>query len=61
MQLTAKDGWSPLYVDGDVNGKFTVKTTKDGNPTQKFYWTNTLTHSCASSCLAKRGDITVEK
>ncbi|MBI2076324.1 MAG: LamG domain-containing protein [Candidatus Aenigmarchaeota archaeon] len=31
VQLTAKDGWSPLYVDGNVNGQFTVKTTPDGN------------------------------
>ncbi|MBI2076327.1 MAG: hypothetical protein HYT72_03720 [Candidatus Aenigmarchaeota archaeon] len=65
VQLTAKDGWSPLYVDGNVNGQFTVKTTPDGNKNgqftvkttpdgnkqQKFYWT----------VYAKRGDITVEK
>ena len=51
VQLTPKDGWSPLYVDGLVSVAFTVKTTKDGNPSQKFYWT----------VFAKRGDITVEK
>ena len=51
VQLTAKDGWSPLYVDGNVNGAFTVKTTPDGDKQQKFYWT----------VYAKRGDITVEK
>lgn len=39
MQLTPKERWSPLYVDGNVNGGFTVKTTPDGNPNQKFYWT----------------------
>jgi len=38
---------TPLYVDGIVNGAFTVKTTADGNKQQKFYWT----------VYAKRGDL----
>jgi len=37
--LTAKNGWSPLYVDGDVeNGQVTVRTTENGNLEQEFYW-----------------------
>jgi len=37
--LTCLDDWSPLYIKGDiVNGKFTVKTTSEGNQNQKFYW-----------------------
>ena len=37
--LTAKNGWSPLYVDGEVkDGKFMIKTTEQGKPGQEFYW-----------------------
>ena len=37
--LTCKNGWSPLYVDGEIeNGKFIVRTTKNGDPNQEFYW-----------------------
>ncbi|MBS3903434.1 MAG: hypothetical protein KGZ30_03640 [Anaplasmataceae bacterium] len=37
--LTPQGGWSPLFVDGKVvNGKFTVKTTEDGNQSQEFHW-----------------------
>jgi len=37
--LTARNGWSPLYVDGDVeNGQVTVRTTENGNLGQEFYW-----------------------
>ena len=37
--LTCKNGWSPLYVEGEIeNGKFVVKTTKEGNLNQEFYW-----------------------
>ncbi len=39
LLLTCKNGWSPLYGDGDIkNGQFTVKTTSIGNPSQTFYW-----------------------
>ncbi len=39
VQLTAKNGWSPLYVDGNVeDGKFIVKTTEYGNGEQEFFW-----------------------
>lgn len=37
--LTARNGWSPLYVDGEVeDGRFVVQTTDQGNPGQEFYW-----------------------
>lgn len=39
VQLTPKNGWSPLYVDGKVrDGSFTVKTTGKGDEDQKFHW-----------------------
>ncbi|MBI3428501.1 MAG: hypothetical protein HY050_00275 [Actinobacteria bacterium] len=38
VQLTAKNGWSPLYVDGEVTGgRFTVKADS-GNASQQFFW-----------------------
>ncbi len=38
VQLTAKNGWSPLYVSGEVEiGRFVVKADS-GNPSQQFYW-----------------------
>ncbi|MBI3955785.1 hypothetical protein HY339_00860 [Candidatus Gottesmanbacteria bacterium] len=38
VQLTAKNGWSPLSVNGEVTGgRFTVKADS-GNPGQEFYW-----------------------
>ena len=38
VQLTAKNGWSPLWVDGGiVNGRFTVGADS-GKPDQEFYW-----------------------
>ncbi|MDP6039694.1 MAG: hypothetical protein QGG64_14180 [Candidatus Latescibacteria bacterium] len=39
VQLTCKNGWSPLFVDGEISGgKFTVKTTDAGDSAQAFYW-----------------------
>ena len=38
VQLTCKGGWSPLYYADIVNGKLTVKTTRDGNQSQEFSW-----------------------
>ncbi len=39
VQLTCKDGGSILFVSGEIkDGKFEVKTTKDGNQNQAFYW-----------------------
>lgn len=39
LLLTCKNGWSPLYGDGDIkDGQFTVKTTSIGNSSQTFYW-----------------------
>lgn len=38
VQLTAKNGWSPLSVDGEViNNKFAVRADS-GNPSQQFFW-----------------------
>jgi len=38
-QLTCKNGWSPLYVDGEIaDGKLVVKTADAGDPSQAFYW-----------------------
>ncbi len=37
--LTPVGGWSPLYVEAEVQGgKFTVRTAAGGNPSQRFYW-----------------------
>ncbi|MBM3221008.1 MAG: hypothetical protein FJZ38_20415 [Candidatus Rokubacteria bacterium] len=39
VQLTPVAGWSPLYVVSDIaNGQFTVRTTRQGNASQRFYW-----------------------
>ncbi|MEK6543278.1 MAG: hypothetical protein AABZ44_02460, partial [Elusimicrobiota bacterium] len=39
VQLTCKNGYSMLYVDGEVeDGKFTVKTPPQGKSNQEFYW-----------------------
>ncbi len=39
IQLTAKNGWSPLYIDGEIeHGQFPVKTTEYGNTGQEFFW-----------------------
>jgi hypothetical protein len=39
VQLTSTNGYSPLYVAEDVkDGRFLVRTTKDGNSSQRFYW-----------------------
>jgi hypothetical protein len=38
VQLTPVDGWSPLYVAGEItDGRLTVKADQ-GNPNQRFYW-----------------------
>lgn len=39
IQLTCIDGYSPLFIKGKIqDNRFIVATTKDGNPSQKFYW-----------------------
>ncbi|MCD4745185.1 MAG: hypothetical protein K8R58_02675 [Bacteroidales bacterium] len=39
INLTPVNGWSPLYLDGEIaNNKFVVKTTEQGNPNQEFSW-----------------------
>jgi len=37
--LTPINGWSPLYLDGDITENyFVVRTTPEGNPSQEFSW-----------------------
>lgn len=39
INLTPVNGWSPLFLEGEIkNNQFVVKTTKDGNPEQEFSW-----------------------
>lgn len=39
VQLTCVNGYSPLYVEGELqNGKFTVRTAKGGSASQEFFW-----------------------
>ncbi|MCD4697903.1 MAG: hypothetical protein K8S16_16885 [Bacteroidales bacterium] len=39
INLTSVNGWSPLYLDGEIaNNQFFVKTTEQGNPNQEFSW-----------------------
>ncbi|MGM5485140.1 MAG: hypothetical protein ACQEP1_04685 [Nanobdellota archaeon] len=41
VQLTPKNGWSPLYVDGEItDGEFVVKIDENykGDNSQEFYW-----------------------
>lgn len=38
VQLTCKDGFSPLSVGSVTSGQFTVTTTEAGNASQAFHW-----------------------
>lgn len=39
IYLTPINGWSPLYMDGDIIGNYViVMTTPEGNPNQEFSW-----------------------
>jgi len=39
INLTPVNGWSPLYLDGEIaNNQFVVKTTEQGDLTQEFSW-----------------------
>ena len=39
IQLNSENGWSPLFVKGEIkNGQFLVQTTNKGNPSQRFNW-----------------------
>jgi|GEM_PF-6000892 len=38
VQLTCKNGWAPIFYEDIINGKFKVKTTDQGNPSQEFSW-----------------------
>lgn len=39
INLTPVNGWSPLYLNGEIaNNQFVVKTTDQGNKNQEFSW-----------------------
>ena len=39
INLTPINGWSPLYLEGNIeNNQFIIKTTEQGNPNQEFSW-----------------------
>jgi len=39
INLTPINGWSPLYLDGEISSNsFVVRTTPDGNQYQEFSW-----------------------
>lgn len=38
VQLTCADGWSPLYASDVQDGAFTVRTTEQGDQSQRFFW-----------------------
>jgi hypothetical protein len=39
INLTCVNGWSPLYLEGEIaNNQFIVKTTEQGNQEQEFSW-----------------------
>jgi len=38
VSLTPVDGWSPLYLEGEVTNSFTVRTNLRANEGQKFHW-----------------------
>lgn len=39
INLTCINGWSPLYLDGEIaKNQFTIKTTDQGEPNQEFSW-----------------------
>jgi hypothetical protein len=39
INLTPVNGWSPLFLEGEIkNNQFVIKTTKEGNPEQEFSW-----------------------
>lgn len=61
--LTVKDGWSPLYVDGEVaDGKFIVKTTGEGDSEQAFYWEVKAVRADVSPLVVEpsKADVAVE-
>ncbi|MBA7714361.1 hypothetical protein ES703_123383 [subsurface metagenome] len=57
--LTPINGWSPLYLDGKIkDNKFTVKTTKEGNPEQEFSW---VILAVRNDAFARQNPIVVEE
>lgn len=59
ISLTPVNGWSPLYLEGEINNnQFVVKTTKDGNPEQEFSW---VVYAVRNDAYAKDHPIVVEE
>jgi hypothetical protein len=59
ISLTPVNGWSPLYLEGEIkNNQFVVKTTKDGNPDQEFSW---VVYAVRNDAYAKDHPIVVEE
>lgn len=59
INLTCVNGWSPLYLDGEIkNNQFVVKTTEDGNPEQEFSW---IVYAVRNDENARENPIVVEE
>jgi hypothetical protein len=59
ISLTCVGGWSPLYLDGEIEGNhFVVRTTKDGNADQEFSW---VVYAVRNDAFARKNPIVVEE
>lgn len=59
ITLTCINGWSPLYLDGEIKGnRFTVRTTPQGNPEQEFSW---VIYGIRNDAYARTHPIVVEE
>ena len=57
--LTCVNGWSPLYLDGEIkNNRFVVKTTKIGDLNQEFSW---VIYGVRNDKYARENPIVVEQ
>ncbi|MBD3287773.1 hypothetical protein GF337_03125 [candidate division KSB1 bacterium] len=59
INLTPINGWSPLFLEGEINNNhFIVKTTKEGNPEQEFSW---IIYGVRNDEYARNNPIIVEE
>ncbi|MBN2519354.1 MAG: hypothetical protein JXB17_02520 [Bacteroidales bacterium] len=59
ITLTPVNGWSPLYLEGEINNnQFTIKTTDQGNPNQEFSW---VIYAVRNDKFARENPIIVEQ
>lgn len=59
INLTCINGWSPLYLAGEIkNNQFTVKTTSQGNFEQEFSW---IIYGVRNDAYARTHPIVVEE